>query len=349
MKRRSDINRKPTMHDVARMANVGTMTVSRVLNRSPHVTKETAQRVYRAIEKLGYRPNEMARALRGLKTRSIGVIVPYLYDPFFATCAHAINTMAKEHGYSVILTTSNEDPEAEYNEAQLMLQRHVDGLLVIPADSRHSRLTRPEFDKTHIVTLDRPVQDGRFDSVLVQNQSGARHAVEHLIADHGHKRIVFVGLNKNLFTMRVRFEGYRKAMLEAGLHSEPAFGFSSQEAASAIVESLLAEKNPPTAFFTANNLTTRYLLHSLLEMGVHIPEEIAIVGFDDFELAEVLHPTLTVVRQPAAEVGRVAAGLLFERLSRDEFPDAGTKVTLPVELVIRRSCGCKPRHARKTH
>src|ERR1700728_2093429 len=108
------MDRKPTMNDVARVAGVGTMTVSRVLNASAHVSEETAARVYRAIDKLGYRPNETARALRGLKSRTVGIIVPYLYDPFFATCAHAINTVAKEKGYSVILTTSNEDPETEY-------------------------------------------------------------------------------------------------------------------------------------------------------------------------------------------------------------------------------------------
>src|SRR6201996_5056758 len=138
------MERKPTMNDVARVAGVGTMTVSRVLNGSANVTEETAKRVYRAIEKLGYRPNEMARALRGLKTRTIGLIVPYLYDPFFATCAHAIGVAAKKKGYSMILSTSNEDPEIEGAEAHLMLQRHVDGLIVIPTETKNSQLVSPE-------------------------------------------------------------------------------------------------------------------------------------------------------------------------------------------------------------
>src|SRR6201986_2692128 len=135
------MERKPTMNDVARIAGVGTMTVSRVLNGSANVAEDTAKRVYRAIEKLGYRPNEMARALRSLKSRTIGLIVPYLYDPFFAACAHAVNIVAREHGYSVILTTSNEDPATEFAEAQFMLQRHVEGLLLIPADIRRSRVS----------------------------------------------------------------------------------------------------------------------------------------------------------------------------------------------------------------
>jgi LacI family transcriptional regulator len=329
------------MNDVARAAGVGTMTVSRVLNESAHVSSETAERVYKAIKKLGYRPNEMARALRGVKTHTIGVIVPYLYDPFFATCAHAISMVAKNKGYSVILATSNEDPEAECAEAQLMLQRHVDGLVVIPAQSRHSQLSRPEYSKIPIVTLDRPAPDRRFDSVLVQNQSGAKLAAQHLIREHGHKRIAFIALNRNLYTMKTRYEGYRRAMQEAGLEPMASFKCNSQEATSAAIAAMLKESDPPTALLSANNLTMRYILRAVLDAGISVPETLALAGFDDFELAEVLQPTLTVVRQPAAELGTVAAGLLFNRLAGEPLPKQGREVVLPVELVVRRSCGCK--------
>jgi LacI family transcriptional regulator len=337
------MERKPTMNDVARVAGVGTMTVSRVLNGSANVTEATAKRVYRAIEKLGYRPNEMARALRSLKSRTIGLIVPYLYDPFFATCAHAVNTVARDHGYSVMLTTSNNDAVAEHNEAQSMVQRHVEGLVIIPADIRKSRIRQAEFSGVHIVTMDRPVHDDRVDSVQVQNQSGAKRAVQHLIEQHGHKRIAFLGYNRNLYTVRARFDGYRRAMVEAGLKLESTFECSSEEATEGIVAGMLEERTPPTALFTANNLTTRYVLRALLDRGVKVPDEVALVGFDDFELADILHPTLTVVRQPASELGRVAANLLFERIRRNEFPEEGNHVVLPVELVVRRSCGCKGR------
>src|SRR5579884_496065 len=340
------MDRKPTMNDVARVAGVGTMTVSRVLNGSANVTEETAKRVYRAIEKLGYRPNEMARALRSLKSRTIGLIVPYLYDQFFATCAHAVNTVARDQGYSVMLTTSNNDPAVEYDEAQSMVQRHVEGMVIIPADIRKSRINQSEFGGVHIVTMDRPVHDDRIDSVQVQNQSGAKRAVQHLIQQHGHKRIAFLGYNKNLYTVRARFEGYRRAMLEAGLEPEPTFDCSSEEATAEIIIGMLQNREPATAFFTANNLTTRYALHALIHHGVKVPEEVALAGFDDFELADILHPTLTVVRQPASELGRVAANLLFDRIKRDEFPEEGSHVVLPVELVIRRSCGCKGRQGR---
>src|ERR1035437_7427636 len=169
------------MGDVARLAHVGTMTVSRVLNGTARVSAETAQRVQTAIDQLRYRPNELARAFRGQRSRTIGLIIPYLYDPFFANCAHAVTTVAKEHGYSVIITTSNEDPDTEYVGAEQMLQRHVDGLVVIPAGFRESRFTRAFFGKTPVVAFDRPLADLRLDVVLVQNTSGSRRIVEHLI------------------------------------------------------------------------------------------------------------------------------------------------------------------------
>ena len=221
-------HRKPTMSDVARLAGVGTMTVSRVLSGAVPVSAETAKRVQTAIDQLNYRPNQLARAFRGQRSRTIGLIIPYLYDPFFSNCAHAVTTVAREHGYSVIITTSNEDPDTEYLEAEQMLQRHVDGLMVIPARFRQSRLTRAFFGKTPVVAFDRPVSDPALDVVLVQNITGARRIVEHLI-EHGHKRIAFMGLSRSLFTINSRFLGYRRALHDAGLQEDAFFNCDSEE------------------------------------------------------------------------------------------------------------------------
>ncbi|HEV2275075.1 MAG TPA: LacI family DNA-binding transcriptional regulator, partial [Acidobacteriaceae bacterium] len=309
---------KATMHDVARVAGVSLMTVSRVLNGTAKVNPETEQLVRRAVEKLHYKPNELARALRGMKSRTIGIIVPYLYDQFFATCAHAAGVVAREHGYSVILATSIEDVEIEYTEAQLMLQRHVEGMLLIPANNGRSKLTLPEFERTPIVLLDRPIRDPRFNSILVQNQSGARRAVQHLIEQHRHKRIAFIGMSRKLYTTHARFTGYRREMVEHGLTPEAFFDCATQEAASIEVKNAMQRSKPPTAFFTMNNLTTRYCLRALMEIGVRIPEDVALVGFDDFELAETLEPALTVIRQPAEQLGNVAANFLFNRIKSAE-------------------------------
>ena len=185
------IQKKPTMSDVARLAGVGTMTVSRVLSGTVSVSADTAKRVQTAIEQLKYRPNALARAFRGQRTHTIGLIIPYLYDPFFANCAHAVTMVAKQHGYSVIITTSDEDPESEYADAEQMLERHVDGLMVIPTKFRETRLTQSLFGKTPVVAFDRPLPDPAVDVVLVQNTTGARRVVEHLI-EHGHRRIAFM-------------------------------------------------------------------------------------------------------------------------------------------------------------
>jgi LacI family transcriptional regulator len=334
------MQRSPTMADVAKLAGVGTMTVSRLLSGTVTVSEETAKRIHRAIEELNYQPNEVARSLRGLKTRTIGVIVPYLYDPFFAYCAQGIATVAREHEYSVILTTSAEDPEREEREAIQMLRRHVEGMVIIPAMQTNTYLRRPEYLGARIVTLDRPAPLPGFDSVLVENKSGAALAVKHLIG-HGHKRIVCIGLSIAVYTMKMRHQGYFEALREAKLKPEPYLDCSLQESLAPALAALLNRRDPPTAFFCTNNLTMRSTLLALNELGVSIPKGVAIVGFDDFELAEILNPTLTVVRQPSQELGSVGASLLFKRLNgTPDIPEEGERVVLPVELVVRRSCGC---------
>jgi LacI family transcriptional regulator len=330
------------MSDVARLAGVGTMTVSRLLSGSAGVSEETAQRVLAAVEKLKYRPNEIARAFRGQRTRTIGLIIPYLYDSFFANCAHAVTTVAKEHGYTVIITTSNEDPDTEFAEAEQMLQRNVDGLVIIPSPYRQLRLTRNFFGRTPVVAFDRPISDQPFDVVLVQNSAGAHRIVEHLIG-HGHERIAFMGLSRELFTINARFLGYRRALQDAGLQEESFFGCASPQETPRALNEMLSRSDAPTAIFTSNTLATRYVLASLQALRVKIPADIALVGFDDFELADQTNPPLTVVRQPAQEMGRVATNLLLDRIARGEIPQTGNRIVLPVEIVLRRSCGCKHR------
>src|SRR5579875_506594 len=241
------------MRDVAERAGVGMMTVSRVLNGTAQVREETKERVYRALEDLNYRPNLMARALRGFGTRSIGVILPYLYDPFFASCAHAISSVAKQHAYSVLIATSDENTETETEQLRDLLRHRVEGVIVIPASSGRSHLTDAEFKGTPMVAVDRPIPGADVDRVLVENQQGATVAVEHLI-QHGHRRICCIGLTRRIFTMQARVAGYMKAMQAAGLEPE-CFDEGGDEAATLdFVRRVRAHPNPPTAIFAANGL-----------------------------------------------------------------------------------------------
>lgn len=223
-----------------------------------------------------------------------------------------------------------------------MLQRHVDGLVVIPARFHQSRLNKALFGKTPVVFFDRPVSDPALDCVLVQNTAGSRRIVEHLIG-HGHQRIGFMGLSRSLYTINTRFLGYRRAVKDAGLKEYSFFGCASQEDTLRAVEDKLQGADACTAFITSNTLATRNVLAALLHLRVKMPNDLALVGFDDFDLADLTSPPLTVVRQPALEMGRVATNLLFDRIARGESPRTGNRIVLPVEIVLRRSCGCKNR------
>ena len=335
------------MSDVAKLAGVSTMTVSRVLNNSAKVSKAMTEKVFAAIEKLHYQPNELARSLREQRTRQIGVIVPYLLDPFFGTCAHIISTIAKQHSYSVVLATSDEDPNAELVEAGRMLRRNIEGLIVIPTHSRHdpSPLLAPEFRRIPIVTLDRPVDGSNFDSILVENEAGARKGTEHLIS-LGHKRIAFVGLTDNIYTINMRHRGYTAAMEAAGMKPQAATVGHVVDDSATTIRNLLSSRRAPTALFCSNNLVTRRALHSLQAMGIHPPDSVALVGFDDFDTADLLRPGTTVVSQPVDTLGRIAAETLFARLAQKGESGSlkvrrGKTTMCAVELIVRGSCGSK--------
>ena len=328
------------MSDVAKLAGVGTMTVSRVLNGNLKVNEEMRGRVLRAISELSYVPNEVARSLREQRGRQIGVIVPNIRDSFFAICSHAISNVAKTHDYSVVMTTSEEDPETEFTEAVRLLRRRIDGLIIIPAAEGGTRLTDPEFRNIPIVTLDRPVDGATFDCVLVQNRRGAHLGTQHLI-DHRHTRIVHLCLSRQLYTMRTRVEGYRAAMKAAGLTPEVHVVSGSQENMLDVMRPLMSASHPPTALFCGNNILSCNALHALSALKIQVPEQVAVVGFDDFETADILKPAMTVVRQPIDEIGRVGAEMLFMRLggSKQQQRREAQRLVLPVELILRNSCG----------
>ncbi|MFZ0746744.1 MAG: LacI family DNA-binding transcriptional regulator [Terracidiphilus sp.] len=342
------MNRAPRMSDVAKLAGVGTMTVSRVLSGSVRVSEDTARRVFDAIATLNYRPNEVARALRDQRSHQIGIIVPNLIDPFFAICAQTVSVVAKEHLYSVIIATADEDVDMEYSEASRMLRRQVEGFVIIPAAGGVCRIAGSEFNRTPIVTLDRPIENSSYDSVVVENRFGSQLGVNHLI-QHGHNRIAFFGLSRNLYTIKARFEGYRDAMKKANLKPDVYFGNGTQTEMLSTIRGILDRKNPPTAIFTSNNLISRHAVHALAHLKVRIPDAVALVGFDDFETANILNPALTVVRQPITDMARMGANILFSRLLNNDMSDRGKHIVLPVELVIRESCGLrhKPSAPRK--
>lgn len=315
-------------------------TVSRVVNGEREVNPATAERVAGLLARMGYQPNELARSLKVQRSRTVGLMIADISNPFYSGCAKAVEEVARDHGYAVVLCASSEDAEVERSYVEVLSRRQVDGLLIVPAANGHEYLAAQQSAGTPVVALDRPVEGLETDLVLVQNRAGTREAIKHLIS-HGHQRIAFVGDQEHMYTTRKRLQGYKEALKQAGLKEAYRLGAGGITSAEEAARELLGLPEPPTAFFAANNLIAVGVLRALNQAGLKVPEDIAFAGFDDFELAAVLHPRLTLVRQPAYELGRRSAELLFDRLEEHQ-PESFQRIVLPTELVIRESCGCSP-------
>jgi LacI family transcriptional regulator len=322
------------MTDVARTAGVSLKTVSRVVNDESGVRPETAALVQEAVRSLGFRRNDMARALRrGQRSQTLGLIIEDVSNPFYSAIARGVEEVARNRGLLVIIGSSDEDPERERDLVRLLCERRVDGLLIVPAGDDHSFL-QPELNLgMRAVFIDRPPGRLDADAVLLDNVGGARGAVEHLLV-LGHRRIGMVGDAFTIFTAVERLRGYSEALEAAGLGVDDALvrhGVHGTAAAEAATRELLALPDPPTALFTGNN---RITIGALQALDGH-NRRVALVGFDDFELAEMLPLPVTVIAYDAAELGRQAADLLVRRLAGDARPPG--KVVLPTNLIARGS------------
>lgn len=336
----------PTLADVARKAGVGTTTVSRVINGGHRVSQRTLNRVQAVIDQLGYMPNQAARILKGERTKTIGLVIPSIADSFFASCAEAAQMIARAHDSLLIVTVTGNDPHIEMENLNVLIRHRTDGLILAPSNSQSTTLA--EFlNKTSVPTicLDRPVAKAKSPYVVIDNFNGARQATNHLIG-HGYKRILCLGGETTLYTMRERLRGYRQAMSEAGLPPLEDMSVNDYKSAEYAIESHMTASTLPDAIFTLKNSTTIYAFETLQKLKIAIPKTVAMLGFDDFELAATLRPSISVVQQPIEDIGRIAAELLFEQL----FPESRGKTTntkrkleqikLDTRLVLRNSCGC---------
>ncbi|MFF1512189.1 LacI family DNA-binding transcriptional regulator [Streptomyces sp. NPDC058326] len=322
---------RPTMKDVAARAGVGLKTVSRVVNGEPGVTPDTERRVQEAIEALGFRRNDSARVLRKGRTATVGLVLEDLADPFYGPLSRAVEEVARAHGALLINGSSAEDPDREQELALALCARRVDGLIVIPAGDDH-RYLEPEMRAgVATVFVDRPAGLIDADAVLSDSFGGARDGVAHLIA-HGHRRIGFIGDRPRIHTSAERLRGYRAAMEDAGLPARDAWvslGSTDPERVSTAVREMLTAPEPVTALFAGNNRVTVTVVRAL----AGLPRPVALVGFDDIELADLLG--VSVIAQDAAALGRTAAERLFRRL--DGADEAPRRVVLGTRLLARGS------------
>jgi LacI family transcriptional regulator len=320
------------MRDVAERAGVSLKTVSRVINAEAGVAPATAERVGAAIAALGFQRNDLARSLRhGLSSSTLGLVIEDVANPFYSTVAQGVESVARERGFLLITASAREDAARERELVSSLVGRRVDALLIVPAGGDQSYLETIR-GRTAFVFIDRPPGGFDADAVLLDNAGGARQGVEHLLAQ-GHRRIACVADPEDVYTTRERLAGYHAALDAAGIDPDPALvrtGSRDAAHAEAVVAELLSlpAKRRPTALFTANNRKTIGALHALAGR-----DDIALVGFDDFELADLLG--ITVVRAEPARLGARAAELAFARLDGDELPLQ--HATVPTELVARGS------------
>lgn len=325
-----------TIRDVARAAGVSTATVSRYLAGT---RVRTADAITQAIERLGYQPSDLARALRSGRHGSIALIVPDVSNPFFAAVAKGVENEARAAGLRVLLGNSNEDAQLE-DELVDALAKSADGLILAPVvEEGRSESTLLNLDAP-VVLVDRQVHDeDGFDRVMADNAGGIRLAVDHLVA-LGHTRIATISGPLYSTPGRARHEAFVASTAAHGL-TVPAeyleFGDFREEGGRAAAARLLGLRRPPTAIVVANNLMTFGALHALQIAGTRVPADVSVIGFDDHALAPLLQPPLTVIRRDEEAQGAYAAELLLRRISGDA-PETGHQaLTLPVELVVRES------------
>ena len=325
-----------TIRDVARLAGVSVATVSHVINGTRPVAPETAARVWKAIKELDYHPNAVARSLRTRTTHAIGVVVSDITNPFFATLVRGAEDAALEAGYSIIVCNSDEDLQKEDLYVNMLRRRRMDGLLIAPVRDGASPAVR-ELAQSGItfVFVDRKAKGIEADAVLSDNVRGAYLATKHLI-ERGHERIGIILGIKGATTTEERFRGYRKALEEHDLAVDErlvVYGGYRADGGQEALSGLLSLPDRPSAVFSTNNLMTLGALRELRQRCIKIPGEMAIVGFDELEWAELVEPPLTVVSQRPYEIGYRAVKLLLERIRNPDLEPR--EIRVPVDLRIR--------------
>jgi LacI family transcriptional regulator len=331
-----------TMSDVARLAGVSVTTVSHVINGTRPASAATRRRVLAAIERTGYAPNTIARALARARTQSLGLAIGGLGNPYLSELIAAVERAATAAGYTLLLGDTRDDPSHELRIVRALVERRVDGVLLAPSGEAGVEFLAAQ--SPPVVLLDRFL-DVPLDQVGSENEAPTAELVAHL-AGLGHTRIGMVAGVGGLSTTVERVAGYRRGMAAAGLEPLVVEGGSQRDLARDAAHALLELDDPPTALVSGNNFMTIGILRALAERSLRVPLDVALVGFDDFEWADLLAPRLTVIAQPVAEIGAQAVELLLSRLEDQSL--APRTVRLAASFRHRESCGCATEPSRQS-
>ena len=328
-----------TIRDVAELAGVSTATVSRVFSESTVVREDLREKVRSVAKSLNYRPNRLARNLRTRRTQAVGVVIPDIENPFFTSVVCGIEDVLRKADYSLLLANSNEDPVRERSNVEALQAEAIAGMIFTPSGT--DLLFYQEMNEAGmpLVAVSRQPASLKVDSVVVANREGSRQAVAYL-AQLGHRRIAMISGPASVSTAKERLRGYEQALRAAGIGGSRElvqYADFRQAGGYRAMQNLLALSDRPTAVFAGSNLMTLGALQAIHEAGLRIPDEIAIIGFDDMPWAVSLQPPLTVVAQPAFDVGVAAARLLLERIARPS--TVPKQITLDTRLILRASSG----------
>ncbi|WP_372630187.1 LacI family DNA-binding transcriptional regulator [Cohnella sp.] len=334
---------KVGIKEVAEAAGVSIATVSHVVNHTRFVSEETKSKVYRAMEQLDFRPNAVAQSLRSQKTNTIGLIVPMLPSDtsnfFFMTIAQGIQKTLRQYGYQMLLSNnSTEELEEEKEQIKLFNSKLIDGLIIASIADEASYLNDTVRSRYPVVFIDRKPAGYSGDYVLADGFGGSLQAVQTLL-ERGHTRIGFITGSLGISTSNERLDGYKKALSDRGIAFDPSLvreAVASFESGYECAKELLASSDI-TALFVANNVLTMGGVSYLQEQRIKIPEELAVIGFDDYDWTKITTPPLSVIRQPSFEIGVKAAEAMIQRIENQEH-EQGNEYRLPTTLVLRGSC-----------
>jgi DNA-binding LacI/PurR family transcriptional regulator len=332
------VHRQPSIKDIARLARVSHPTVSRALQNSPLVNPKTAEKIRKIAKESGYKASAVARGLVNRRTRTIGLVVTSIADPFTSEVVSGIEQAAYDHGYCVFLADSNADPVRERKIVQAFAEQRVDGIIV--TSSRVGALYLPLLTEMMVpIILVNDQYPGAFvHSVMISNQEGSRAAAEHLVG-LGHRRVAFIGDQFGYHSDTERVAGYKEALRLAQIQFNPELlvrGDGKSENAMRAMDQLLALKNPPTAVCCYNDMTALGAMKSIRMRGLRVPEDISVTGFDDLFVAAYADPPLTTVRQPMRRMGQIAMEDLIKLMTGE---DSIVKVQIKPELIVRQSTG----------
>lgn len=333
--------KKPTLKEVAKEAGLSVGMASRVLNGYGGYSEESRKKILKAVEKLDYRPNTIARALKSKHTKAIGVLISNIASVFWPTVIRAIEDVASKSGYHLVLCNTDEDPVKEQEYLAALYERNVDGLIVSPSPKIHNYLKKMAKGGMPLVLIDRSVHGLNVPTITVDNEIGAYNAVTYLISQ-GHKRIGIITGLKGIMTSEHRFAGYKKALEENRIPLDENLiqaGDFRRDKAYDAVGRLLDQKKRPTALFVSNETMSLGALLALEERGVKIPEQLSIIGFGDPDWAPIAKPAFSTVRQPTYAMGTLACeNLLREIMAAERGKIPAENICMKPDLVIRKSC-----------